>query len=383
MIKAILFDMDGVLVDSEEVSISVGCQYFKSKGANITHDDFLPHLGGGERKFFEGPSRDKGYNLDYDDASLFFKEHYEDVLKKTHAALPGIDIVRRARKAGLITAVCSSAPRWKVFVNINAIGLNETDFDRVFSGESVKRNKPCPDIYLNAAIQLGLDPKECLVVEDSLFGVRSGKSAGMRVLGVTGTESSNALFSAGADVVVSDLSVIPEFSNLEEFERIIEDDKKVNENGVLYGTNYIVPLKRRLSDEEIINNMIRAASRVRDNAYSPYSNFKVGAAILSAATNRIYSGCNVENSSYGATICAERNAIIHGIAEEGKLGIDILVVYSDDDPPAPPCAVCLQVLAEFSRPDTKVILVSVDGHKKSYLFKDLLPNPFIFPTLRN
>ena len=230
MIKAILFDMDGVLVDSEEVSISVGCQYFKSKGANITHDDFLPHLGGGERKFFEGPSRDKGYNLDYDDASLFFKEHYEDVLKKTHAALPGIDIVRRARKAGLITAVCSSAPRWKVFVNINAIGLNEADFDRVFSGESVNRNKPCRDIYLNAAINLGLDPSECLVVEDSLFGVRSGKSAGMRVLGVTGTESSNALFSAGADVVVSDLSVIPEFSNLEEFERIIEDDKKVNEN---------------------------------------------------------------------------------------------------------------------------------------------------------
>ena len=60
-----------------------------------------------------------------------------------------------------------------------------------------------------------------------------------------------------------------------------------------------------------------------------------------------------------------------------------MVVYSDDDPPAPPCAVCLQVLAEFSRPDTKVVLVSVDGFRKTYLFKELLPNPFIFPTLRN
>ena len=383
MIKAILFDMDGVLVDSEEVSISVGCAYFKSKGANITHDDFLPHLGGGERKFFEGPSKDKGYNLNYEDASLYFKEHYEEVLKKTHAALPGIDIVKKARNAGLITAVCSSAPRWKVFVNINAIGLAESDFDSVFSGESVKRNKPYPDIYLNAAINLGLAPKECLVVEDSLFGVRAGKSAGMTVLGVTGTESSTALFAAGADVVVSDLSVIEEFSTPEEFEKIIEEDRASNRDGVLYGTNYIVPFKRRLSDEEIINNMVREASRVRDKAYAPYSNFKVGAAILSAATNRIYSGCNVENSSYGATICAERNAILNGIANEGKLGIDILVVYSDDNPPAPPCAVCLQVLAEFSRPDTKVILVSVDGCKKSYLFKDLLPNPFIFPTLRN
>ena len=60
MIKAILFDMDGVLVDSEEVSIRVGEEYFKRKGVNITHDDFLPHLGGGERKFFEGPSKAKG-----------------------------------------------------------------------------------------------------------------------------------------------------------------------------------------------------------------------------------------------------------------------------------------------------------------------------------
>ena len=56
MINAILFDMDGVLCDSEEVSISVGVNYFKSKNVNITHDDFLPHLGGGERKFFEGPN---------------------------------------------------------------------------------------------------------------------------------------------------------------------------------------------------------------------------------------------------------------------------------------------------------------------------------------
>ena len=142
-------------------------------------------------------------------------------------------------------------------------------------------------------------------------------------------------------------------------------------------------MKRRASDEEIIERMIKEASMARDNAYAPYSKFKVGAALLSAATNRIYRGCNVENSSYGATICAERNAVIHAIAEEGSLGIDILVVYSDDDPPAPPCAVCLQVLAEFSRPDTKVVLVSVDGFRKTYLFKELLPNPFIFPTLRN
>lgn len=382
MINAILFDMDGVLCDSEEVSISVGVNYFESKNVNITHDDFLPHLGGGERKFFEGPSRAKGYHLDYDDASNYFKNHYEELLNKTKPALPGIDIVKRARKAGVKTALCSSAPRWKVLVNIKAIGLSEDDFDAVFSGESVKRNKPEPDIYLNAAINLGIDPSECLVVEDSLFGVRAGKKANMRVLAVTGTESFDKLASQGADVIVSDLGAVGSFNSPEELDKIISQDSTSNADGILYGANYIVPLKRRMSDSFVEKKMEEAASYARDHAYAPYSKFKVGAAILSAATGRIYSGCNVENSSYGATICAERNAILHAIAEEGIIGIDTLLVYSDDDPPAPPCANCLQVLAEFAKKDTKIILVSVNGERREMLFSDLLPNPFIFPSVR-
>ncbi|MDD3903209.1 MAG: cytidine deaminase, partial [Sphaerochaeta sp.] len=108
------------------------------------------------------------------------------------------------------------------------------------------------------------------------------------------------------------------------------------------------------------------------------------------ATNRIYSGCNVENSSYGATICAERNAVLNAVANEGALGIDTLVVVSEDSPPAPPCAMCLQVLAEFCRADTEIHLVDVDFVEKNgkgahlvYSFSDLLPFPFIFPSMRS
>ena len=128
--------------------------------------------------------------------------------------------------------------------------------------------------------------------------------------------------------------------------------------------------------------MIEAAKRTREHAYTPYSNFKVGACVRSAATGRIYTGCNVENSSFGATVCAERNAILHAIAEEGTIGIDALVVVSDDDPPAPPCAMCLQVLAEFTAPDAPVILSSLKGGVHTYVFSELLPKPFIFPSQR-
>ena len=90
----------------------------------------------------------------------------------------------------------------------------------------------------------------------------------------------------------------------------------------------------------------------------------------------------MENSSYGATICAERNAITTAVSAEGTIGIDLLVVYSDDDPPAPPCAVCLQVIAEFARPDTPIVLFSASGKERHFTLSELLPNPFIFPSMR-
>ena len=131
----------------------------------------------------------------------------------------------------------------------------------------------------------------------------------------------------------------------------------------------------------ILEHAIESAKRAQNCAYAPYSGYKIGAAILSSASGRIYSGCNVENSSYGATICAERNAIFSAVAAEGAIGIDLLVVASDDDPPAPPCAACLQVIAEFAKPDTRVVLVSKND-RREYLFSDLLPHPFIFPSMR-
>ena len=137
------------------------------------------------------------------------------------------------------------------------------------------------------------------------------------------------------------------------------------------------------SEDELIARALEIAKTARENAYAPYSNYHVGAAVISAATGNIYGGCNTENSSYGGTICAERNAITTAVAsEKGNLGIKYLVVVTNDYPAAPPCALCLQVIAEFAREDTVVVLSDLEGRKTRYLFKELLPVPFIFPSMR-
>ncbi|GAB6098644.1 cytidine deaminase [Halanaerocella petrolearia] len=104
--------------------------------------------------------------------------------------------------------------------------------------------------------------------------------------------------------------------------------------------------------------LIEAARKVRKNAYVPYSEFKVGAALLTAEGD-IYTGCNVENSSYGLANCAERTAIFKAVSE-GKQDFKALAVVTDTDQPATPCGACRQVISEFG-PDIEVIMANLDG----------------------
>lgn len=125
-------------------------------------------------------------------------------------------------------------------------------------------------------------------------------------------------------------------------------------------------------EEEVIN----AAVKALEFAYAPYSQFRVGAAILSSSGN-VFTGCNVENASYGLTVCAERVAIFKMISS-GDNSIDLIVLASETDEPIPPCGACLQVIAEFSKENTGIICVGKDGRRKEYKLKDLFPQPFFF-----
>jgi len=125
--------------------------------------------------------------------------------------------------------------------------------------------------------------------------------------------------------------------------------------------------------------MIAAAIGQRKSAHAPYSSFSVGAAVL-AGSGKVYLGCNVENASYGLTVCAERVAILRAISD-GEREIRAVVVCAGEDEPAPPCGACLQVMAEFAPKDEPLTIVtcSPDGTYTQATLADYLPMPF---TLR-
>jgi cytidine deaminase len=127
------------------------------------------------------------------------------------------------------------------------------------------------------------------------------------------------------------------------------------------------------SDDERLVALVEAARAVRERAYAPYSGFRVGAAVLSAG-GTVYTGCNVENASYGATICAERNAIFHMIAS-GEQQLAAVAIFVDDVGPAMPCGMCRQVVWEFGE---DVHVVTATGTRVEHsTIRDLLPNAFV------
>ncbi len=128
----------------------------------------------------------------------------------------------------------------------------------------------------------------------------------------------------------------------------------------------------------ILEEALEAARAAQQNAYCPFSSFPVGAAVCVRGSDRIFAGCNVENSSFGASICAERNAILSMVAALGASEITEVVVVSNGDTPAVPCAHCLQVIAEFAGKETRVHLANETGFQAHYHFSELLPHPFLF-----
>ena len=123
-----------------------------------------------------------------------------------------------------------------------------------------------------------------------------------------------------------------------------------------------------------IENLLKTAQEAKKNAYAPYSHFHVGAAVLTPS-GKIYSGCNVENTSYGLTICAERNAIFRMVGD-GEQQIEEILVIGDTEEFLPPCGACRQVIAEFSKKNTPVYMCNKHGQWKKTTVAELIPYTF-------
>jgi len=211
-IRAVIFDMDGVLTDSEPLINEAAIAMFKEKGLTAQPEDFIPFVGAGEERYVGGVAEKYNFPLDPVEGKHRTYEIYFDLVPNKLQAFPGVlELVEACRGAGLRVVVASSADGNKVRVNLQNIGLPNESWDAVIGGELVEHKKPAPDIFLLAAKKLGIDPAECVVVEDAVNGIQAAKAAGMRTVGVAHTLPAKDLQAADvvrekiADIQLSDL----------------------------------------------------------------------------------------------------------------------------------------------------------------------------------
>ncbi|KAK8473728.1 hypothetical protein PHAVU_001G224700 [Phaseolus vulgaris] len=244
-VSAVLFDMDGVLCNSEEPSRKAGVDLFAEMGIEVTVDDFVPFTGTGEANFLGGVASVKGVKgFDTEAAKKRFFEIYLNKFAKPDSGIgfPGaLELISQCKSKGLKVAVASSADRVKVDANLAAAGLPLSMFDVIVSADAFENLKPAPDIFLAASRILNVPPSECIVIEDALAGVQAAKAAQMRCIAVRTSLSDEVLESAEPTFIRDDIGSVS-----------LED--------ILYGGS--VGYNERMQGSETLNNFAESSSAV-------------------------------------------------------------------------------------------------------------------------
>lgn len=208
MKEAVIFDMDGVISDSENVNVLAKHKLLESLGVKVDwhyHDQFL----GTTYEFMWGKMKEE-FHLP-EDVAYYVQaaEHKRDelILKEGLQPIPGaVELIQRIHKAGIPMAVASSSSKRNIISNLTMLGVFGY-FQELVSGEECKNGKPDPEIFLKAASMLKKEPANCVVIEDSINGIRAGKAAGMKCIGFANPEAMEQDFSQ-ADLVVSDFNTL-------------------------------------------------------------------------------------------------------------------------------------------------------------------------------
>jgi HAD superfamily hydrolase (TIGR01509 family) len=212
---AVLFDCDGVLVDSEYISSGVLRDMLDEMGLAMSHDDVLRQFVGKTMKDelgWIGKMTNRDVGLPW--LEEFWRRRNEALGARVEAIPHAVEAVRalHAHCKGRI-ACASGADRAKIVLQLNKSGLMPFFEGRIFSGYEMARSKPAPDVYLAAARGLGVDTAACIVIEDSVTGVTAGRAAGSTVFGYSpggpAHSPANALLEAGAYAVFADMGVLP------------------------------------------------------------------------------------------------------------------------------------------------------------------------------
>ena len=206
----ILFDMDGVLMDSEPVITAAACEALNRYGIPAKLEDFKPlHRHGRESLYWRRCRKVRPFAFELPMKALCY-EIYGELVDRELGIYPGTKPMLEAFKAqGRVMALASSADLIKVRHNLRVAEIPFSTFAAVLTGDDVARKKPFPDIYLMAAEKAGVKPDDCVVAEDAVSGVQAAKAAGAYAIGVTTSFDEAALREAGADAVIHDISELP------------------------------------------------------------------------------------------------------------------------------------------------------------------------------
>ena len=208
-IELIIFDMDGVLVNSEPAITFASLQTLKERGIDAEYEDFKPFTGMGDDKFIAGVCEKYGAAYDPSMKARAYEIYIERADEWVQVFPWSKPVLTALHCKGYRLAVASASDLVKVECNLRQIGIDTTIFDAIVTGSDVARKKPAPDIFLKAAEKAGGEPSRSLVVEDAVSGVMAAKAAGMTALGVTTSFDRTTLLDAGADWVTDDLSELP------------------------------------------------------------------------------------------------------------------------------------------------------------------------------
>ncbi|MFJ4174162.1 HAD family hydrolase [Microbacterium sp. NPDC089696] len=207
-IDLVIFDCDGVLVDSERISVDIDRRVLARFGWSLTNEEIVHRfVGRSDAHFRAEVEQHLGHTLD-DDWAAPFEEWYREAFERDLIAVPG---VRAAIEAlDLATCVASSGSHAKIRRSLTLTGMLSHFDGRIFSADDVRDGKPAPDLFLHAAAQLGVAPGRCVVVEDSRFGVQAARAAGMRVLGYAGGITPGEWLEDEGAIVFTDMRELPD-----------------------------------------------------------------------------------------------------------------------------------------------------------------------------
>jgi beta-phosphoglucomutase len=184
-LRAVIWDLDGVIIDSAEEHRQAWQRLAREEGIQFSDADFWATFGKRNDDIIAviwGPQAPERVQALANRKEAYFR----DLIRKTAAPLPGsIELLQGLHEAGFLQALASSAPIENIQLISEVLGLRQY-FTALVSGETVAHGKPAPDIFLKAAKELGIDPGQCLVIEDAVAGVQAAHAAGMRCIAVAG-----------------------------------------------------------------------------------------------------------------------------------------------------------------------------------------------------